>query len=42
MEYIRTKNETKRLNLTNLLYEENICIALLQETHYKTKEKNVY
>ena len=38
MEYTRAKNETKRLNLTNLLYEENIHIALLQETHYKTKE----
>ena len=24
---------------TNLLYEENIHIAFLQETHYETKEK---
>ena len=33
------KNYTKRLYLTNLLYKENIHIALLQETHYETNEK---
>ena len=32
-------NYTKRLYLTNLLYEHNIHIALLQETHYQTNEK---
>ena len=28
-------NYTKRLYLTNLLYENNIHIALLHETHYQ-------